>query len=60
MQIRWYSVELSRNNAEEFKEYLRRCEIPFEPSEAHNLIHFECKMTERELRATNKWLKEHA
>lgn len=60
MHTQWYSVELPREKSEEFKEYLRKREISYEPSEAHNLIHFECKMTENDLRHANKWLKEHA
>ena len=59
----WYSVELSKDNADIFKEYLHNNDIRFEPSECYNLIHFECCMTPDELKSANEFLQgmmEHA
>lgn len=56
MLRKWYSVELNRKNANEFNKYLKERNIKFEPSEAHNLIHFECFMTFEELYAANRYL----
>ena len=56
MLRKWYSVELTKENAEQFNNYLKRNNIKFEPSEAYNLIHFECYMTFEELYAANMWL----
>lgn len=55
---KWYSVELTREKADSFNEYLRENDIRFEPSEAYNLIHFECYMTFEELYAANRYLDE--
>ena len=59
MRKKWYNVELSKENANFFKEYLRANEIEFKPSEAHNLVHIQCKMDQEELYLANKWLKEY-
>lgn len=53
---KWYSVELSREKADEFNKYLKENDIKFEPSEAYNLIHFECFMNFHELYAANRYL----
>lgn len=52
----WYSVELSKTYADILKDYLRKMGVYFEPSEAGNLIHFECYMTERECNDVNDFL----
>ena len=57
MKRNWYSVELQKNIANEFKLYLRDKGIKYEPSEAYNLIHFQCFMTEKELYFANQWLR---
>ena len=49
----WCGAYLSKEGADLFKEYLRKHDILFEPSEAFNLIHFECLMTENELNMAN-------
>ena len=59
MRKKWYNVKLSKENANFFKEYLRVNEIEFEPREAHNLVHIQCKMDQEELYLANKWLKEY-
>lgn len=58
MLEKWYSVELTKDKAELFKKYLHEHCIDFEPSEAHNFIHFECLMDLKELDAANEWLLE--
>ena len=54
----WCGDYLSKEGADLFKEYLRKHDILFEPSEAFNLIHFECLMTEDELNMANNWIAE--
>lgn len=56
----WYSVELSRPHAHSLKDYLRKARIYFEPSEAGNLIHFECHMTAEECEFVNDFLSKIA
>lgn len=51
-------VDLTRDDAELFTEYLKENSLYFEPSENGNLIHFECLMSDKELEAANKWLEE--
>lgn len=53
-----YGTELTKEGAELFKLYLFQHDIYFEASEAGNLIHFECFMTEEELYSADKWLEE--
>lgn len=55
---KWYNVELTKEEATQFNHYLKTNNIKFEPSEAYNLIHFECYMTFNELFAANRYLKE--
>lgn len=56
MNKHWYSVELDRDKADEFKSYLRKNNIKFEPSEAFNLIHIQCYMSFEEQFLANKFL----
>ena len=53
----WYSVELTKGNADKFKQYLHKNDIRFEPSECYNLTHFECAMTKEEFEAANDFLQ---
>ena len=53
----WYSVELTLDNAEIFREYLHKNDIRFEPSGCYNLVHFECYMTNEERKAANEFLR---
>lgn len=57
-QCQWKNVELNRKNAEEFKSFLRRKEIEYEASEAFNLIHFECYVTDEEADECDAFLEE--
>lgn len=52
----WYSVELTRDKADVFKQYLKENNIKFEPSEAYNLIHIQCYMSLDEQFLANKYL----
>lgn len=54
----WYGTELTKEGAELFKLYLLQNNIYFEASEAANLIHFECFMTDEELYSADEWLDE--
>lgn len=54
----WYSVELTLDNAEIFREYLVKAGIKYEPSGCYNLVHFECYMTNDERKAANKYIHE--
>lgn len=53
----WYSVELTLDNAEIFREYLVNAGIKYEPSSCYNLVHFECYMTKEERKAANEFLQ---
>jgi len=53
----WYGVELTKEKAEIFKEYLREKRIKFEPSECYNLIHIECYLSLDELHTTHNWME---
>lgn len=54
----WYGTELTKEGADLFKQYLNQNDIYFEASEADNLIHFECFMTDDELYSANEWIDE--
>lgn len=54
---KFYSVELNKADAERFKFYLRANGIYFEPSACYNLIHFEVKLNDAELRMVNEYLE---
>ena len=53
------STELTREEAELFKEYLRENDIYFEASEADHLIYFSCEMSAEEMDDANEWLDAH-
>ena len=52
----FYNVELDKDKAEEFKAFLKSNGIYFEPSSCYNLIHFEIKADEMELKMVNDFL----
>lgn len=54
----FYSVELNKDDAEKLKAYLKSNGIYFEPSSCYNLVHFEIKVDEAELKKVNKFLAE--
>lgn len=54
---RFYNVELNKEDAEKLKVYLKENGIYFEPSSCYNLIHFEVKADEAELKKVNKFLE---
>lgn len=43
MKERWYGVTMTREEAEQFKDFLRELDIYFEPSECYADIHIEFK-----------------
>ena len=54
----FYNVELNEDKAEKLKAYLKDNGIYFEPSACYNLVHFEVKADEAELKRINKFLAE--
>ena len=54
---KFYSVELNKADAERFKVYLRANGIYFESSACYNLIHFEVKLNDAELKMVNEYLE---
>ena len=53
----WRNVELPREEAKDFRLYLRSNNITYEPSEAFDMIHFQCYMTDEEALQANEWIK---
>ena len=54
----YYNVELNKDDAEKLKVFLKSEGVYFEPSSCYNLIHFEIKMDEAELKKVNAFLEE--
>lgn len=54
---KYYNVELNKDDAEKLKAYLKAEGIYFEPSSCYNLIHFEIKVDEEELKKVNDFLE---
>ena len=54
---RFYNAELNKEDAEKLKVFLKENGIYFEPSACYNLIHFEIKVDETELKKVNDFLK---
>ena len=52
----WYNVELTRDKADIFNSFLKEKNIEFEPSEVHNLIHFELHLDREQVRLVNEFL----
>ena len=55
----WYGTEMNKDNAELFRKYLREHSIPYEASEVYHLIHFECCMSDDEVKVADKWIEEN-
>lgn len=55
----WYGTELSKEEAEIFREYLLKQGIQYEASEVYHLIHFECCMTDDEAKSADNWIVEN-
>ena len=53
----FYNVDLSKQDAEKLKQFLKICGFYFEPSSFYNLVHFEIKLTESEVKLVNDFLK---
>lgn len=52
----YYNVELTKGDAEKLKAFLKENGIYYEPSSCYNLIHFEIKVNEAELKMVNDFL----
>ena len=59
LERKWYSSELRKVYADDFKQYLREHDLKYEPSEVGDYIHFEVYMTLEELREANIWIDRH-
>lgn len=53
----FYNVELNKEDAEKLKVFLKENGIYFEPSSCYNLVHFEVKADEAELKMVNDFLE---
>lgn len=54
---KYYNAELNKDDAEKLKAFLKSEGIYFEPSSCYNLIHFEIKADEAELKKVNDFLE---
>ncbi len=52
----WYNVELAKESARKFKEFLRDYHIKFESSECGDQIHLEVYCNRLEMETANKFL----
>lgn len=52
----WFHIDMTKENADIFTDYLREKEVNFEPSENGDFVHFACYMTNKERRDANKFL----
>lgn len=53
---KYFNVELNKDDAEKLKVFLKEKGIYFEPSSCYNLIHFEIKVNEEELKIVDEFL----
>ena len=56
---KWLNTELTKDEAEMFKDFLDENDIEYEASEAYNLIHFEINVNEYEKEAINGFIDEN-
>lgn len=56
MDRKWHNVELSQQEAGEFKKYLRDNNIKFETSGAEDLVHFEVFVNTDEMESCDIFL----
>lgn len=54
----WFHIDLNKEDADIFMEYLREMKIRFEPSENYNLVHIACFMNNNERKDANRFLRE--
>ena len=54
---KYFNVELNKEDAEKLKVFLKENGIYFEPSACYNLIHFEVKVNEEELKMVDNFLE---
>lgn len=52
----WFHIDMTKENADIFTDYLREKEVNFEPSENYNLVHIVCFMNNEERRSANEFL----
>lgn len=54
---KYCNVELNKEDAEKLKVFLKTNGIYYEPSSCYNLIHFEIKVNETELKMVDDFLE---
>lgn len=52
-----WSCQVDKPTAEKYKQYFRKNDIYFEPSEAYNLVHISFQVSEEELKAMDNWIR---
>lgn len=55
----WHHSDMDKDFAEEFKGYLNENDLPYEPSEAGDKVHFAVYMNDYEAKAANDWIDVH-
>lgn len=53
---RW-SCQVDKKTAEKYKDYFRKNDIYFEPSEVYNLVNISFDVSEKELKALDDWIR---
>lgn len=53
----WWSVQVDKQTGEKYKQYFRENDIYFEPSEAYDLVHISFKVSEKELKELDNWIR---
>ena len=57
MKRRWMNVELEKETAERFGDFLKVNGYKYESSGCFNLVHFEVYVNDEEVKACNEWLQ---
>ena len=52
-----WSCQVDKPTAEKYKDYFRKNDIYFEPSEAYELVHISFEVSEKELKALDDWIR---
>lgn len=52
-----WSCQVDKQTAEKYKQYFRKNDIYFEPSEAYDLVHISFWVSEEELKTMDIWIR---
>ena len=52
-----WGCQVDKRTAEKYKQYFRKNDIYFEPSEAYDLVHISFWVSKEELKAMDVWLR---